>query len=105
MNIMFMGRIRALRGAPERVRQGRLLPRSSAGPAAGYVGLSVDYASGTPVGLTVMPGNVTHFKETFKQIRSLLPDDAMIVFDNGAYSMENSALLDKEGFGFVTRCR
>ncbi|MDD7480949.1 MAG: hypothetical protein PUK19_06880, partial [Candidatus Methanomethylophilus alvus] len=27
----------------------------------------------------------------------------MIVFDNGAYSRKNSALLDKEGVGFVTR--
>ncbi|KQM11347.1 hypothetical protein AOA80_09400 [Methanomassiliicoccales archaeon RumEn M1] len=70
------------------------------------VGLSVDKASGMPVGLTIMPGNVvdvTHFRETFEQIRTLLPDDAMIVFDNGAYSRENAALLDKGGFGFVTR--
>jgi transposase len=70
------------------------------------VGLSIDKASGMPVGLTVMPGNVldvTHFKETFEQIRPLLPEDAMIVFDAGAYSRENAALLDKEGFGFVTR--
>jgi len=46
---------------------------------------------------------VTHFEDTFGQIRHLLPDDAMIVFDNGAYSRNNSALLDKEGVGFVTR--
>jgi len=70
------------------------------------VGLGIDKDSGMPVGLTVMPGNVldvTHFKETFDQIRHLLPENAMIVFDNGAYSKENSALLDREGFGFVTR--
>jgi len=69
------------------------------------VGLSVDKASGMPIGLTIMPGNVvdvTHFQETFKQMRSLLPDDAMIVFDNGAYSKENSALLERGEFGFVT---
>jgi len=70
------------------------------------VGLSIDKDSGMPIGLTMMPGNVldvTHFKETFEQIRPLLPDDATIVFDNGAYSRENAAILDKEGFGFVTR--
>jgi transposase len=70
------------------------------------VGLSIDKDSGMPVGLTVMPGNVldvTHFKETFEQIRHLLPENATIVFDNGAYSKDNSALLDAEGFGFVTR--
>jgi len=70
------------------------------------VGLSIDKDSGMPMGLTVMPGNVldvTHFPETFTQIKPLLADNAMIVFDNGAYSRENAALLDREGFGFVTR--
>ncbi len=70
------------------------------------VGLSTDRDSGPPIGLTVMPGNildVTHFKESFAQIRHLLPEDAMIVFDNGAYSMENASVLDREGIGFVTR--
>ena len=70
------------------------------------IGLSMDRESGMPVGLTVNAGNildVTHFEDTFGQIRHLLPDDAMIVFDNGAYSRNNSALLDKEGVGFVTR--
>jgi hypothetical protein len=70
------------------------------------VGLSVDKESGMPAGLTVMPGNVidvTHFTETFRQIRPLLPEDAVIVFDNGAYSRDNAALLDEESIGFVTR--
>lgn len=74
------------------------------------VGHSRDHRPDRPqvtVGLTIMPGNnvvdVVHFRETFAQLRPLLPDDAMIVFDNGAYSRENSALLDREGFGFVTR--
>ena len=70
------------------------------------IGLSMDRESGMPVGLTVNAGNildVTHFEDTFQQIRHLLPEDAMIVFDNGAYSRKNSALLDKEGMGFVTR--
>jgi transposase len=70
------------------------------------VGLSIDADSKMPVGLTVMPGNVldvTHFSETYAQIRPLLPEDATIVFDNGAYSRENAALLDRENIGFVTR--
>jgi len=70
------------------------------------VGLSIDSDPGMPVGLSVMPGNVldvTHFRESFSLIRPLLPENAMIVFDNGAYSRENAALLDSEGFGFVTR--
>ena len=70
------------------------------------IGLSMDRESGMPVGLMVTAGNildVTHFEDTFGQIRHLLREDAMIVFDNGAYSRKNSALLDKEGVGFVTR--
>ena len=70
------------------------------------VGLSIDKDSGMPVGLTVKPGNildVTHFEESFDMIRPFLPKDAMIVFDNGAYSRRNAAILDEEGFGFVTR--
>lgn len=70
------------------------------------VGLSVDQATGMPVGLTVMPGNildVTHFEETFRQLLPLLPDDAMIVFDNGAYSRTNAKAIDDAGMGFLTR--
>lgn len=70
------------------------------------VGLSIDKHSGMPIGLTIMPGNVldvTHFSESLKQIRPLLPDDPMMILDAGAYSKENGALLDREGIGFVTR--
>jgi len=70
------------------------------------VGLSMDRDSGMPVGLTVNPGNildVTHFDDTLKQVLPILPKDAMIVFDNGAYSMNNARMLDSNGLGFVTR--
>ena len=70
------------------------------------VGLSVDGESGMPIGLTVNPGNIldkTHFKDTFEQIYPLLSKDAMIVFDNGAYTLENAKMLDSKGLGFVTR--
>lgn len=70
------------------------------------VGLSMDRATGMPVGLTVNPGNVldvTHFSDTFDQISPFLPEGAVIVFDNGAYSKDNSAMIDEAGFGFVTR--
>ena len=70
------------------------------------VGLAMDRGSGMPMGLTVMPGNildVTHFKESYEQIRPILPEGAMIVFDNGAYSKGNADILDRDGMGFVTR--
>ncbi len=69
------------------------------------VGLSVDQESGMPAGLTVVPGNVldvTHFEETFRQLLPLLPEDAMIVFDNGAYSRTNAKTIDDAGMGFLT---
>ena len=72
------------------------------------IGSSMDRESGMPVGSTVNAGNildVTHFEDTFGQIRHLLPEDAMTVFDDGAYSRKNLALLDKESVGFVTRLR
>lgn len=70
------------------------------------VGLSMDRVTDMPMGLIVNPGNildVTHFNDTFRQIVPILPEDAMIIFDNGAYSKDNSALIDRSGFGFVTR--
>jgi transposase len=59
-----------------------------------------------PMGLTMNPGNVldvTHFDDTMRQMMPLLPKDAMVVFDNGAYSRDNAKLLDSSGLGFVTR--
>jgi transposase len=47
--------------------------------------------------------DVTHFDDTMRQIMPLLPKDAMIIFDNGAYSMNNARMLDSNSLGFVTR--
>ncbi len=70
------------------------------------VGLAMDRESCMPMGLTVQPGNVldaTHFKESFDQVKNLLPEDAMLVFDNGAYSYDNAKMVSEAWFGFVTR--
>ena len=70
------------------------------------VGLSMDRGSGMPIGLTVNPGNIldlTHFHDTFRQVLPLLPEDATIVFDNGAYTKDNARLIDAHGLGFITR--
>ncbi|HBI74533.1 MAG TPA: hypothetical protein DDY59_15345 [Lachnospiraceae bacterium] len=72
------------------------------------VGLSMDGESGMPIRLTVNPGNIldmTHFDDTVRQVLPLMPEDAMVVFDNGAYSTDNAKLLDSEGPVFVTRLR
>ena len=70
------------------------------------IGLSMDAATGLPIGLTVMTGNtvdVTHFKKTFKQIAPFLEKDTLIIFDNGAYSKENAELVTEHGLNFLTR--
>ena len=68
------------------------------------VGLSMDRDSWMPIGLTVNPGilDVTHFNDTMRQVLPLLLKDAMVVFDNVAYSKDNAELLDSKGLGFVT---
>ena len=69
-------------------------------------GSSMDEGPGMPIGSTVDPGNildVMHFDDAFRHIMPLLPKDAMIVFDNGAYSKDNAKMLDPNGFGFVTK--
>ncbi len=38
-----------------------------------------------------------------RQMLPLLPKDAIIVSDNGAYSKDDAKMLDSNGFGFVTR--
>ena len=107
MDTVFMDRTSMYFEAPQKgiVRAGYSRDHRPDRPQV-TVGLSMDGDSGMPVGLTVNPGNildVTHFEDTMKQITPLLPKDAMIVFDNGAYSKDNAKLLDSNGFGFVTR--
>lgn len=54
----------------------------------------------------MMSGNildVTHFEETFRHLLPLLPEDVMIVFDNGAYSRTNAKTIDDAGRGFLMR--
>ncbi len=66
----------------------------------------MDSGSGMPVGLTLNPGNildVTHFSDSFNQIKAFLPENSTIVFDNGAYSKDNSAMMDDAGVAYVTR--
>lgn len=72
------------------------------------IGLSMDSATGLPIGLTVMPGNtvdVDHFKKSFKQISPFLEKDCLIVFDNGGYSEENAKTVTKAGLHFLTRAQ
>jgi transposase len=49
-----------------------------------------------PVGMTVREGNLndqSHFKETYSQVRRLLKDGSLVVFDKGASSLKNKELV------------
>ena len=72
------------------------------------IGLTMDSATRLPLGITVMPGNVvdvTHFRETFKQVKPFLEKDCLIIFDNGGYSDANAKMVTSDGFDFLTRAQ
>lgn len=83
MDTVFMDRTSPFSEAPQQgiVRVGYSRDHRPDRPQV-TIGLSMDRKSGMPVGLTVNAGNildVTHFEDTFGQIRHLLPEDAMVV--------------------------
>ena len=70
--------------------------------------LAMDGKTNLPCGLTVVPGNmvdVTHFEQSFKQIKPFLEKDCLIIFDNGGYSENNGKLVTRAGFDFLTRAQ
>lgn len=59
-------------------------------------------------GLTVVPGNtndVTHFMESYEQVRPFMQPGCLIIFDNGGYSAENAKKVVADGFHFLTRSK
>jgi transposase len=72
------------------------------------IGLTMDAVTKLPIGLTVVQGNiidVTHFKQTYQQVKPFLSEDCLIVFDNGGYSEENAKLIVGDGNHFLTRAQ
>ena len=56
-----------------------------------------------PIGLTVEPGNINdkeHFRRTYDQVRSVLSENSLIVFDKGANDKRNldSIVLDRNDY-------
>ncbi|MHC1609111.1 MAG: IS1634 family transposase, partial [Candidatus Methanofastidiosia archaeon] len=49
-----------------------------------------------PIGMTVRAGNINdqdHFKDTYSQVRHLLKDESLVIFDKGASSQGNKELV------------
>jgi transposase len=58
---------------------------------------------GVPIGMTVEAGNVNdqeHFRRTYDQVRSVLKEDSLIVFDKGANDKKNldGVVLDRNDY-------
>jgi transposase len=58
-----------------------------------------------PIGITVEKGNLndqTHFKKTYRQVNKRLRKDSLVVFDKGANSIENTALVRADEMQYIT---
>lgn len=58
-----------------------------------------------PIGVTVEKGNMndqTHFKKTYQQVSNKLEENSLVVFDKGANSIANIALVRADKMQYVT---
>jgi len=58
-----------------------------------------------PIGVTVEQGNLhdqKHFRKTYQQVNSRLKQGSLVVFDKGAHSIENTALIRADEMHYLT---
>jgi len=58
-----------------------------------------------PIGLTVEPGNTNdqnHFEKTYRQVRDRLKEDSLVIFDKGANSITNTAMIRADNMQYIT---
>ena len=58
-----------------------------------------------PVGLTIEPGNTNdqkHFEKTYLQIKDRLKKDSLVIFDKGANSITNTAMIRADNLQYMT---
>ena len=58
-----------------------------------------------PIGMTVRAGNVNdqiHFADTYGKVKHLLKDESLVIFDKGAHSKTNVALVAENGNRYLT---
>ncbi len=58
-----------------------------------------------PIGLTVEPGNTNdqkHFEKTYLQVRDRLKEDSLVIFDKGANSITNTAMIRADNLQYIT---
>ena len=58
-----------------------------------------------PIGLTIEPGNTNdqkHFKKTYHQVKDRLKRDSLVIFDKGANSITNTAMIRADNLQYMT---
>ena len=58
-----------------------------------------------PIGITVEKGNLhdqKHFRKTYQQVNKRLKQGSLVVFDKGAHSIENTALIRADDMQYLT---
>jgi len=58
-----------------------------------------------PIGLTIEPGNLndqTHFKKTYRQSSGRLKEGSLVIFDKGANSITNIAMIRADNLQYIT---
>ena len=58
-----------------------------------------------PIGITVEQGNLNdqkHFKKTYQQVNSRLKQQSLVVFDKGAHSIGNTAMIRADEMHYLT---
>lgn len=58
-----------------------------------------------PIGMTVEPGNIndtTHFKKTYGQLSGRLKEGSLVIFDKGANSVHNVAMIRADNLQYMT---
>ena len=58
-----------------------------------------------PIGLTIEPGNTNdqkHFEKTYLQVKDRLKRDSLVIFDKGANSITNTAMIRADNLQYMT---
>jgi len=58
-----------------------------------------------PIGLTIEPGNTNdqiHFLKTYSQVSRKLKSDSLVIFDKGANSIKNAAMIRADNMQYIT---
>lgn len=65
----------------------------------------ISHPINVPIGMTIQKGNINdqvHFQSTFKQVKRLLVEDSLVIFDQGGNRKKNLELVDAALMKYLT---